>query len=148
MSVRQPRLAPRDATCQRCGAVINPAQKYCKDCAPVIVKENILKAGSLGRQNTHSPQAQARRSKTQQRQNAALKVWNPRSLPNWLNKEFYNQSIQPRLSSVRVLQIMSALSVSEPYALSVRSGRRTPHPRHWLALAELAGASGVTTYSG
>jgi len=35
-----------------------------------VVKENILKAASLGRQNTHKPEAQARRAETQRRHNA------------------------------------------------------------------------------
>lgn len=29
-----------------------------------------------------------------------------------------------------------------PYAADIRAGRRRPHPRHWLALAELAGIAG------
>jgi len=30
--------------------------------------------------------------------------------------------------------------VSQPYAAFIRSGRRRPHPRHWLAFANLVGA--------
>jgi hypothetical protein len=33
--------------------------------------------------------------------------------------------------------LMSALSVSKPYATDIRAGRRQPHPRHWLTLARL-----------
>jgi hypothetical protein len=28
--------------------------------------------------------------------------------------------------------------VSKPYAAQIRSGKATPHPRHWLKLADLA----------
>jgi hypothetical protein len=28
-----------------------------------------------------------------------------------------------------------------PYAAEIRAGRRRPHPRHWQALAKLAGIS-------
>jgi hypothetical protein len=31
------------------------------------------------------------------------------------------------------------LGVSEPYAADIRNGRHRPHPRHWEALARLAG---------
>jgi hypothetical protein len=31
------------------------------------------------------------------------------------------------------------MQVSLPYAAFIRSGRRSPHPRHWPALAELLG---------
>jgi hypothetical protein len=36
---------------------------------------------------------------------------------------------------------MSALGVSVIYAVAIRAGRCRPHPRHWLALAELVGVS-------
>jgi hypothetical protein len=49
--------------------------------------------------------------------------------------------IQPRLSSVTISALSSALGVCESYAADIRAGRRRPHPRHWRMLAELAGAS-------
>jgi hypothetical protein len=33
------------------------------------------------------------------------------------------------------------MQVSHPYAAFIRSGRRSPHPRHWKALAGLVGLS-------
>src|SRR5262249_38764198 len=95
------------------------------------------KAGSLGRRNTHSPQAQARRSETQRRQNAWLQAWSPKEKPDWLDKTFYEKQILPRLRGVSISQIKNALSVSEPYALCIRAGRPTSHPRHWLNLSRL-----------
>jgi len=58
-----------------------------------------------------------------------------------LDEKFYKELVQPRLLAVPVPKIMARLSVSEPYALGIRAGRRVPHPRHWLALARLAGVS-------
>jgi len=29
--------------------------------------------------------------------------------------------------------------VSEPYSSDIQAGKRMPHPRHWQALAKLAG---------
>lgn len=43
------------------------------------------------------------------------------------------------LIGIMVPKIMSALSVSEPYALRIRGGGCVPHPRHWLTLARLVG---------
>jgi hypothetical protein len=37
--------------------------------------------------------------------------------------------------------VVSTLGVSKPYAVGIRAGRHRPHPRHWLALAALAGVS-------
>ena len=31
--------------------------------------------------------------------------------------------------------------ISEPYATGIRAGKRRPHPRHWLALAQLVAVS-------
>jgi len=43
------------------------------------------------------------------------------------------------LRSKKVREIAQAMQVSTPYAAFVRSGKRRPHPRHWEALALLAG---------
>jgi hypothetical protein len=69
-------------------------------------------------------------------------AWNPTDKPEWLDEKAYRESIQPRLASITVPTIMSALSISEPYALRIRGGRCVPHRRHWLALAGLTGISG------
>jgi hypothetical protein len=63
--------------------------------------------------------------------------WSPSSLPTWLNKEFYVQKIQPQLRTVKVREIAQAMQVSQAYATFIRSGQRSPHPRHWLVLAQL-----------
>ncbi len=127
------------ATCRICGTAIKSDLKYCRSCVPAISKENVLKAARLGRLATHKPEAQARRAQTQRRQNAALKAWNPAGKPDWLDEKTYRDKIQPRLLSVKVPSIMSAISVSEPYALRIRGGRCIPHPRHWLTLASIVG---------
>ena len=126
------------ASCRICGTSIKSGLKYCRACVPTISRENVLEAAKLGRLATHNPEAQARRSETQRRQNAALKAWNPKDQPRWLDESAYRERVQPRLSSVIVPRIMSAISVSEPYALRIRAGRCLPHPRHWLKLANLA----------
>jgi CRISPR-associated protein Cas1 len=90
------------------------------------------------------PVAQSRRAESQRRQVAAQREWNPADKPDWLDENAYREKIRPRLAGVTVPAIMSALNVSEPYATNIRSGRRIPHPRHWLTLARLVGHDGVT----
>jgi hypothetical protein len=109
---------------------------------PTISRENVLEAAKLGRLATHSPTAQACRADTQRRQAAARRAWNPKDKPEWLNEKAYRERIQPCLVGITVPTMMSALSVSEPYALRIRGGKCVPHPRHWLALAGLTGISG------
>jgi hypothetical protein len=90
------------------------------------------------RLENHKPQAQARRSETQRRQQAARKIWKSESLPDWFNEKFYREQIQPKISTIRVRTIQFQLAVSEPYALRIRTGSSIPHPRHWQKLAALA----------
>jgi CRISPR-associated endonuclease Cas1 len=123
--------------CGVCGTSIATACKYCRTCATTIRRENVIKASKLGRLQTHKPQAQARRSETQRRQQAARKKWNSESLPDWFNEKFYCEQIQPKLSKVKVRTIQIGLSVSEPYALRICNGTCVPHPRHWQRLASL-----------
>jgi CRISPR-associated endonuclease Cas1 len=131
-------LAIALVVCRICGLVIKQGFKYCRNCVPTISRENILKASRIGRQNTHSPLAQARRSETKKRQDAALRSWNPTHNPDWLDEQTYRTEVRPRLVNVKVPIIMKVLAVSEPYALRIRSGGCIPHPRHWLGLFHLA----------
>jgi hypothetical protein len=71
----------------------------------------------------------------------AIQNWKPADLPAWLTREVYVKRVQPSLASVAKSQVRSALEVSEPYSSDIRAGKRVPHPRHWEALAKLAGVS-------
>jgi hypothetical protein len=83
----------------------------------------------------------ARQAEKQRRHATALKAWHPSDKPNWLTEEVYREKIQPRLAGITIPVISSALGVSQPYAAEIRAGRYLPHPRHWLALAQIIGAS-------
>ena len=124
--------------CGICGTSIAIACKYCRTCATTVRRENVIKASKLGRLETHKPQAQARRSDTQRRQQAARKRWKSEGLPVWLDEKFYREQIQPKLVELQVRIIQLELAVSEPYAQRIRGGTCIPHPRHWQKLAALA----------
>ena|ERR1700674_2860396 len=100
-----------------------------------------VRFAASGRVASHSSEAQAQRAETQRRHHAAKRAWRPSDKPAWLNEETYRQKIQPRLAEIRVPTISTALGISEPYATDVRAGKRRPHPRHWLTLAQLVGVS-------
>jgi len=55
----------------------------------------------------------------------------------------YVNDIQPRLATITIPTLSSALSVSKPYAAQIRKGERRPHPRHWTTLARLTAISPV-----
>jgi hypothetical protein len=108
-----------------------------RGCVPLERRENPLEVPRPVPLSAHDPIAQARRAETQRRQAAALKAWKPADKPDWLDEQFYREQIQPRLQAISVPEIQDALSVSEAYALRIRTGRNIPHLRHWLKLARL-----------
>jgi hypothetical protein len=117
---------------------------------PSIVVRSTIPAASpfdakLVRLNRFDPVAQSQRAASQRRQAAALRAWRPSENPKWLNERFYREHILGRLLSIQVSKIRSALSISAPYASMIQTGRRIPHPRHWLNLGRVAG---VVTVAG
>jgi CRISPR-associated endonuclease Cas1 len=128
--------------CRTCGVPLKSGDSYCAACGVNFSREGLINAARLGRIATHTPKAEALRGATQRRQAAARKAWKPSEKPEWLTEKVYREKILPRLAQITVPTISSVLAVSEPYATTIRAGKRTPHPRHWRALARLAGVSG------
>jgi CRISPR-associated protein Cas1 len=107
--------------------------------APVtkIFSNELRTIPKLARLDRFDPVAQSRRADSQRRQAAAQRAWNPTEKPDWLDEKTYRERVQPQLLRITAPKIMSALSISEPYALRIRGGHCIPHPRHWLSLARL-----------
>jgi CRISPR-associated endonuclease Cas1 len=134
----KPNLPPRPPTvCRICGTGIRFGRRYCPKCNLTIAREGMIEAAKLGRAKGHSSEARARQAEKQRAHGAAVKSWNPSDNPHWLTEQFYREKIQARLSGIAVAVISSCLGVSEPYASLIRAKRYLPHPRHWLALAQL-----------
>jgi hypothetical protein len=127
--------------CRLCGTPAVAGAVHCPSCALKLRKKRFAEVAKLGRIATHTPKAEALRRRTRRRHAAALKAWKPSDKPDWLDEKSYTEQIQPQLAGLKVPAIMSALSVSRPYATDIRAGKRIPHPRHWLALARLVGHS-------
>jgi CRISPR-associated endonuclease Cas1 len=131
--------------CVVCGTALATGRSYCRSCAVPVAIENLAAVAAAGRvagqMTSHGPEAQARRANARRRHARAASAWQPSSLPTWLNEETYLGKIQPLLTGLPDKAIASALGVSIPYAHAIRAGRRVPHPRHWLALAQLVGVS-------
>jgi hypothetical protein len=99
----------------------------------------MLELSRQGRIASKTPESRARVAATQQRQALAWRRWDPLSKPEWLTQEVYNQKIKPSLLRSSISQIANALKVSIPYGANIRLGKRKPHMRHWLRLAEVVG---------
>jgi len=97
----------------------------------------LIRAAHEGRVAAQSDQAQRWRAETQLRHASAKAGWKPSDLPTGLDDEVYRREIQPRLKVIKLSSLASALGISIPYAVDIRKGRRVPHRRHWLTLAQL-----------
>jgi hypothetical protein len=133
--------APKpEGVCRICGISVAAGKSLCRVCQITFAIEQV-KTASASRAGSHvSEIAQAQRSETQRLNYRAIKSWDPASQPEWLTPEAYTTRIQPRLAAIRPTEIMKAIGVSWMYASHIRRGMKCPHPRHWLKLAELAGA--------
>jgi CRISPR-associated endonuclease Cas1 len=129
-----------DRVCRACGAPARHGQ-LCTKCGQELSRNNMIQFASIGRVVAQRADAQRKRSETQLRHKAAQREWRLASRNDRIRKEIYEQRIQPRLASVTIAAIASALSVSVPYAADIRAGRRRAHPRHWGPLASLAGVN-------
>jgi len=126
--------------CSICGVEI-ASGKYCSACVAIPSRENMTLAAFKWHSIPQNTRAKKRAAQLQSDHAVAISWWSPSNLPPWLNENCYVEKIQPRLRTVKVREVAQALHISKPYAALVRAGRRRPHPRHWLALAELVGAS-------
>ena len=125
--------------CLGCGKALATGSTHCAVCIVEVSRERMLDVARQGRIASKSPESRARLAATQRHQALAWRRWNISSKPDWLTEELYNDRIKPSLLRSSISQIANALKVSIPYAANIRLGRRRPHPRHWLALAQLIG---------
>ena len=100
----------------------------------------ITKTAVLGRVAAKEPEANAKRKATQRVNTQAAWDWKPSDQPAWLTKHYYTETILPILSLTPRSAIADLMKVSFSYASDIRKGR-IPHPRRWLALAEMAGVN-------
>jgi len=124
--------------CEVCGAE-GVRSRYCKACAIEAARKNMAQVALMGHSRPKSKRGKDRISKRISDHAVANTWWDPKSLPSWLTEECYAQRIQPLLGSKKIREIAEVMQVSGPYAALIRSGRRQPHPRHWLTLSRLLG---------
>jgi len=124
--------------CLGCGKPIKPERTHCANCAIDGATERLVNAARIGRVAARSPEARAKHAASRRRHAQACSEWDASKQPTWLTNEVFSQKIQPLLADVSTSAIRSLIGVSRWYAGRIREGYR-PHPRHWQALARLAG---------
>lgn len=137
---RKPVLKPT-RLCRVCGAELKRgAGASCFHCSTDVSTDRMIRIAHSGRTASHNPKSEAKRAATQKINIQAAWDWKPTDQPSWLTSDFYSQKVQPVLASTPTASIVKLLDVSRGYAGNIRKGR-VPHPRHWQALADLAGSS-------
>ncbi len=135
--VKQPKP---EHVCGGCGKPIMAERNHCANCAVDGATERLVNAAQIGRVAARSPEARAKHVASRRRHAQACSEWDESTQPAWLTGEVFLQKIQPLLASSSTSAIRSRIGVSRWYAGRIREGYR-PHPRHWLALAELVGVT-------
>ena len=133
----------RERLCRKCGKVLSAGGEHlCASCMKPKLAEGMVVVAKKGRLTSHTIEAKAFRSATQQRHWSARKEW-MRSGGTSISEEVYKSQIQPNLMGMTVISIQTALQVSIVYASHIRRGMRTPHPRHWQALFNLVSSAPI-----
>jgi CRISPR-associated endonuclease Cas1 len=135
--VKQPKP---EHVCSGCGNPIRAESHNCGNCAINEATERLANAARIGRVAARTPEARAKHVASHLRHVEARSAWDASTQPVWLTSEVFSQQIQPLLAGVSTSAIRSRIKVSRWYAGRIREGY-CPHPRHWLALAELVGVS-------
>jgi hypothetical protein len=85
--------------------------------------------------------ASLRRDSIRRKQGREKSARNRSDHESWLTREVFIDRIQPRLREKTTAEVACLLGVSKWYAMDIRLGRCCPHPRHFQALATLAGVA-------
>jgi CRISPR-associated endonuclease Cas1 len=133
------RLPAIPHVCPRCGRALGERLGRCPTCAADDLEKTVPQVLKEAPWTERSAEVPTTRTSAQHRNAEAARQWNPDSLPVWLNQDFYRTRILVELKKLRTAHVARYLSWSESYAAEVRSGKRTPHRRHWETLAKLAG---------
>jgi len=137
-------------TCRSCGQrLFNKNRQLCTACWPITraaLSEQRSKAGQValaqaraaGHDPTQTSSARAKRSTTLVATKAAEAAWAAAGSRTGITEQQLYEDVLPMLSSTSLRQIERATGLSNSSCSRIRSGKMTPHPRHWDALARLA----------
>ncbi len=145
------------ASCQGCGAALpvepdraRSRRGWCDTCLPErraevdrpMQRASLTHAAAFakatGSRPSHTPEASTARKARNREQALAQRVWD-REASGALDEAWYHEQVAPRLATLSLPAIARGTGVSTSAASKWRAGRAVPHPRHWGALAQLAG---------
>jgi hypothetical protein len=137
--------------CAMCGEpVLKRRRRHCDACMPKARREHGFRAMEAARK---ALAAQAAAGNDPRRSSAVNRArgeaisevhrrnrgW-AREHPGKRDEAWFKREIMPKLDRISLKEIAEATGLSLAACSRVRSGARTPHPRHWDALRQLADA--------
>jgi len=145
---------PLPKTCRECGkALSSRRRKFCSDACSSSYYGDYreygigLAAMAAGRARGLSPDRQEAANQQRRDRNRktveALRDWEAR--PGWSPasdaalRAWYTETLGPAVMACRLADLRNVIGFSPAYAFMVRAGKCVPHPRHYAALASLAG---------
>jgi CRISPR-associated endonuclease Cas1 len=134
------------ATCRGCGCTLSDRRRrYCDVCLPEHEEERRAKLAcrgpealaqmrAEGKDPARTPEALVKLSMSMKQRKQEQRDWNQENGNEQPDPEVFKREILPRLRAVSTSALMQATGLSRPYCAAVRSGKKTPHQRHWDAL--------------
>ena len=93
-----------------------------------------------GRDPSQTTEARAKRHESLLAAKAAEREWDAGGGHSAITEQQLYEEVLPRLAEVPLSKLERATGLSNSSCSRIRSGKMTPHPRHWDTLAKLAGA--------
>lgn len=137
-------------TCRSCGQrLFNKNRQLCTACWPITraaLSEQRSRAGQValaqaraaGHDLTQTASARAKRRDSLVATKAAEAAWAATGSRTVTTEQQLYEDVLPMLSSTPLSHIERATGLSNSSCSRIRSGKMTPHPRHWDVLALLA----------
>lgn len=134
-----------DRLCQWCGKHLDDGGRLCGSCRIQFHEESEwLRAGrqrltalrDVGDDPAHGGTAREKRAAKVGAENRKSASWN-RQHPDRPDPSHFEKEILPSLAAVSLKDMAAAIGLSIDYCSKIRRGLKTPHARHWSALASL-----------
>jgi hypothetical protein len=113
-----------------------PTAWVCPDCGAAVTQRHRVRCDAcIDRDPRQPPELRAKRAAAISARRQAEAAWEGAGM----DPEFFRSMVLPALATVRLSAIVEACGVAKGTGSSWRTAKRTPHPSHWSALAELTG---------
>jgi hypothetical protein len=120
----------------------------CPDCGGAVSNHRHVRCDAcIDADPRQTPELRGRRAAAISSRRRKEAQWEDANPEVYWDPDYLDREIQPRLGTMRLQDIMEVCGVSKGTASCWRSGKWTPHPSHWAALAELVGVKVLAEFS-